>query len=98
VNGHCQKLLDSSLLLMMNQIEIYKSQDEKIEISVQLENESVWLTIEQMAMLFEKSRATVNDHILNVFKEKELQKVAVIKKIGNSDFLINELSGNPVSS
>jgi len=83
---------------MMNQIEIYKSQDEKIEISVQLENESVWLTIEQMAMLFEKSRATVNDHILNVFKEKELQKVAVIKKIGNSDFLINELSGNPVSS
>ncbi|TMI87159.1 MAG: hypothetical protein E6H08_19775 [Bacteroidetes bacterium] len=66
----------------MNQIEIYKSQHEKIEISVQLENESVWLTIEQMAMLFEKSRATVNEHILNVFEEKELQKVAVIKKIG----------------
>ena len=58
----------------MNQIEIYTSQDEKIEISVQLENESVWLTIEQMAMLFEKSRATVNDHILNVFKDNELEK------------------------
>jgi prophage maintenance system killer protein len=70
----------------MNQIEIYKSPDEKIEITVQLENESVWLTIEQMSILFEKSRATVNEHILNVFKDNELQKETVMRKIGNPDF------------
>ncbi len=70
----------------MSQVEIYKSQDDNIEIAVQLENDTVWLTIEQMAFLFEKSRATINEHILNIFKEKELLKETVMRKIGISDF------------
>jgi hypothetical protein len=45
----------------------------------------VWLTIEQMCILFDKSRATINEHILNVFKEKELEREEVVRKIGNPD-------------
>jgi hypothetical protein len=45
----------------------------------------VWLTIEQMCVLFDKSRATINEHILNVFKEKELERKEVMRKIGNPD-------------
>ncbi|MDR1406215.1 MAG: virulence RhuM family protein, partial [Prevotellaceae bacterium] len=53
---------------------------------VRIEEDTVWLTIEQMAILFDKSRATVNEHILNIFKEKELEREEVVRKIGNSDF------------
>ncbi len=70
----------------MKEIEIYKSKDNKIELRVNLDRETVWLTIDQMSLLFEKSRATINEHILNVFKEKELEKETVMRKIGISDF------------
>ncbi|MBN1618925.1 virulence RhuM family protein [Candidatus Dojkabacteria bacterium] len=39
-----------------------------------------------MALLFEKSRSTINEHILNIFSEGELLEAETIKKIGNSDF------------
>ncbi len=55
-------------------------------IRVRLEGETVWLTIEQMAELFDKSRSTINEHILNVYKENELKKIESMRKIGNSDF------------
>lgn len=69
------------------EVVIYKGKNGQTAIDVRLENETVWLTIEQMSLLFEKSRATINEHILNVFKEKELKKESVMRKIGNSDFL-----------
>ena len=65
---------------------IFKTEDEKISVEVRLENETVWLTIDAMAKLFEKSRSTINEHILNIFAEKELQETDSIRKIGNSDF------------
>jgi hypothetical protein len=37
-----------------------------------LEDETVWLTIDQMAELFQKSRSTINEHILNIYEEQEL--------------------------
>ncbi len=60
--------------------------DGSSDISVRLENETVWLTIDQMAELFDKSRSTINEHILNIYKEEELLKEDTIRKIGNSDF------------
>ena len=39
-----------------------------------------------MASLFEKSRSTINEHILNIFEEGELEKETSVRKIGNSDF------------
>lgn len=68
------------------EIIIYQSEDGHSNISVRIEGETVWLTIEQMAELFNKSRSTINEHILNIFKEKELLKEETVRKIGISDF------------
>jgi hypothetical protein len=65
---------------------IYKSDEGSAKFSVRVENETVWLTIEQMSDLFNKSRSTINEHILNIFKEKELLEEDTVRKIGNSDF------------
>jgi hypothetical protein len=69
-----------------SEIIIFKTTDEKVAVDVILENESVWLTIEQMALLFEKSKSTINEHILNIYKEKELEDTDTLRKIGISDF------------
>ncbi len=39
-----------------------------------------------MSELFQKSRSTINEHILNIYSEGELEKVSSMRKIGNSDF------------
>jgi len=69
-----------------NQILIYQTEDGKTKIETKLQDETVWLTIEQMAELFQKSRSTINEHILNIYKENELSKDESMRKIGNSDF------------
>lgn len=69
-----------------NQLIIYQAEDGKIKIETHFENETVWLNIEQIAELFQKSRATINEHILNIYKEQELKKEFTMRKIGNSDF------------
>ena len=69
-----------------NEIVIYESDDGKLNIDVRLENETVWLTIDKMAELFNKGRSTINEHILNIYDEKELEKSSSMRKIGNSDF------------
>jgi hypothetical protein len=68
------------------EIIIYQNQEGNIKVDVRLEEETVWLTIDQMSALFGKSRATINEHILNIFKEQELQEEQVMRKIGISDF------------
>ena len=68
------------------EIIIYQSDDGIVQLDVRLENETVWLTIDQMALLFGKSRSTINEHILNVFQSGELNECDSVRKIGNSDF------------
>ena len=68
------------------EIVIFKTSDEKVSIDVRFEGETVWLTIDDMASLFEKSRSTINEHILNIFEEGELDKESSVRKIGISDF------------
>jgi hypothetical protein len=65
---------------------IYQTEDGKTKIETRLENETVWLTIDQMAELFQKSRPTINEHILNIYAEGELDEDASRRKIGISDF------------
>ena len=64
---------------MENQVEIYKSSDNKIELQVNLENETVWLTQVQMSQLFGKGRTTITEHIQNIFKEAELDEIVVCR-------------------
>ena len=68
------------------EIIIYQSEDGIVQLDVKLENETVWLTIDQMALLFGKARSTINEHILNVFQDGELKESDSVRKIGNSDF------------
>lgn len=69
-----------------SEIVIYKSEDGNIKVDVLFEDETVWLTIDQMSTLFGKSRSTINEHILNIYAEGELSETDTIRKIGNSDF------------
>lgn len=69
-----------------DEILIYQSQDGTIKVDVWFEDETVWLTIDQMCTLFGKSRSTINEHILNIYKEGELSEADSMRKIGISDF------------
>ena len=57
-----------------NQIIIYQTADNQTQIDVRLENETVWLTTNQMAMLFGREESNIRRHVINVFKEGELEK------------------------
>ena len=65
---------------------IYQSEDGVVRLDVRLEDKTVWLTIDQMAELFGKSRSTINEHILHIYEEGELEEDKTMRKIGNSDF------------
>ena len=69
-----------------NQIIIFRTEDGKVSVDVRFDDDTVWLTIDQMAELFEKSRSTINEHILNVYSEGELEESVSKRKIGISDF------------
>lgn len=65
---------------------IYQTEEGRVKIETRLERGTVWLSIEQMAILFQKSRSTINGHILNIYEENELDKESSVRKIGISDF------------
>lgn len=65
---------------------LYQSEDGRIKIDVRFEGETVWLSLEQMAMLFEKAKATINYHVLNIYVEGELSEDITKRKIENLDF------------
>lgn len=64
----------------MNNIEIYRSTDNQIELSVTLEKESVWLNRQQLAQLFDRDIKTIGKHISNVFAEGELDRNSTVAK------------------
>ena len=55
-------------------IVIYTSEDGQTRVDVRMENETVWLTTSQMAILFEREESNIRRHVINVFKEGELEK------------------------
>ena len=65
---------------------LFKTEDEKISVDVRFEDETVWLTQDQMALLFGKAKSTINEHIQNVFTEGELDETVCLQKFGNSEF------------
>jgi hypothetical protein len=73
----------------MSKIILYTTEDGITKINVQLENEMVWLTQKQMAILFDKNVMTINEHIKNIYGEGELTESATIRK-----FLIVQKEGN----
>ncbi len=78
--------MKQELAPIQDEIVIYQSEDGNIKVDVLFQDETVWLTQEQMALLFGKSKSTVNEHILHIFQEGELQEELSVRKIGISDF------------
>ena len=56
------------------EIIIYRAEDNTVQLDVRMENETVWLTQQQMAVLFQKDQSVIARHITNIFKEGELEK------------------------
>lgn len=71
---------------MNSDILIYQNPDGNIKIDVRLEEETVWLTQDQIATLFGKAKSTINEHIKNIYEEQELEEAGTMKKFGNSEF------------
>jgi len=69
-----------------SKIIIYQTEDGQTKIDVQFQDETVWLTQDQIATLFDKSKSTINEHIQNIYDEKELILDETMRKFGNSEF------------
>ena len=67
-----------------NEIILFENQGVKLEVN--LKDETVWLTQEQMSKLFGKAKSTINEHIKNIYKENELEENETMTKFGNSEF------------
>ncbi|GJQ22617.1 cell filamentation protein Fic [Candidatus Brocadia sapporoensis] len=63
-----------------SQIILYQTDDGQTKLQVKMEDETVWLTQDQMAELFDKGRTTITEHIQNVFKEGELEEESVCRE------------------
>lgn len=63
-----------------NEVLIYQSEDGTIKVDVLFEGETVWLTQSQLGTLFGKSKATISEHIKNIFEEGELDEEVVVRK------------------
>ena len=74
-----------------NQIIIYQTEDGQTRVDVRMENETVWLSANQMAMLFDRDEKTIRKHINNVFSDCEVEKES------NTHFLRVALSDKPVA-
>ena len=68
------------------EIIIYEGADGEPRIQVQIKDETVWLTQNQMAELFEKAKSTINEHIKNIYEEKELKEATSMRKFGIFEF------------
>jgi prophage maintenance system killer protein len=69
-----------------NQILIYKTETGQYNVEVLLDGDTVWLTQQQMAELFDKSKSTINEHIQNIYDSNELILNETMRKFGNSEF------------
>ena len=65
---------------------LYTTEDGVTKVDVTFEDETVWLTQDQMAELFQKSKSTINEHIKNIYSEGELNESSTMRKFGNSEF------------
>ncbi len=62
-----------------SEIVLYQTSSGSIELDVRLEEETVWLNRQQMALLFGKDKRTISEHIQNVFREGELGEKVVVR-------------------
>jgi hypothetical protein len=64
----------SDLVPKQNNFILYTTNEGEVKLNVLLENETIWLTQEQMSQLFDRERSVITKHIGNVFSEGELEE------------------------
>jgi hypothetical protein len=62
-----------------SEILIYQSRDGHTKVDVKVVGETVWLTLNQLAELFQKAKSTVSEHISNIFEEGELTEESTVR-------------------
>jgi len=65
---------------MRNEIVLYKNKEGNIKLDVNIQDETVWLTQEQMGQLFGKAKSTISEHVKNIYQDKELEKTSTVRK------------------
>ena len=71
---------------------IFYEADQGSAIEVKLENESVWLSLIQMATLFGRDKSVIYKHLSNIFKEGELDRSAVVAKNATTELRLSSFS------
>ncbi len=61
-----------------NQVAIFKNESGDIEVSVKLSNETVWLSLNQLAEVFDRDKSVISRHLSNIFKEEELEQESTV--------------------
>ena len=67
-----------------NSIIIYTTEDGLTKIDTTFDGDTVWLSIDQMADLFQRDKSTISRHIKNIFAEGELERDAVVAKFATT--------------
>lgn len=65
---------------------IYTTEDGLTKVDVTFDDDTVWLTQDQMAELFQKAKSTINEHIQNIYEQGELVESSTMRKFGISEF------------
>lgn len=65
----------------MSELILYTTEDGITKVSVQLEDDTVWLTQKQMVELYQTAKSTISEHIKNIYAEEELMPEATVRKI-----------------
>lgn len=63
-----------------NQIVIYQSESNQIQVNVEFDGNTVWLNLNQIASLFERDKSLISRHLNKIFKNKELERSSVVAK------------------
>ena len=66
--------------MQTDQIIIYQTADGQTAIDVKLENETIWLSLNQISTLFSRDKSVISRHLSNIFKEEELEQNSVVAK------------------
>ena len=73
---------------------LYQTPDGDSQIEVKLQNDTVWLSLDQMAELFQRNKSTISRHIKNVLEDGELEEDSVVAKNATTSFSSNSPSSN----
>lgn len=71
---------------------IYQTGDGLTKVNVTFEEDTVWLTQDQMAELFQKAKSTINEHIKNIYADGELVEASTMRKFENFEFSTKPLN------